>query len=181
MTAAASFGQNRKSLCLLRQSYHGCTLKVPQKNNFVPSFQNDGEIEKEEGEKTIVGNGGGAAAGNNDTTGRSDWILHRKGKYSICCLREVQDTKHFNFRGKLQLDHPVQTPLRLKLNTRHRFRLRLRFRCFHRARLQPPFRRQRRRRRRRSSCTGPSSNAQILMWMEKVCLHSFSHFQRSNM
>ena len=47
---------------------------------------------------------------------RSNWILHRKCKYLICCLREVilkiersikQQIKYFNFRSKTRLDHPV--------------------------------------------------------------------------
>ena len=52
--------------------------------------------------------------------GRSNWILHRKLKYSICSVRDTvchtknrkrslkQHIEYFNFRSKIQLDHPVQ-------------------------------------------------------------------------
>ena len=46
----------------------------------------------------------------------SNWILLRKLKYSICCLRDTknrkrclkQHLKYFNFRSKIQLDHRVK-------------------------------------------------------------------------
>ena len=47
-------------------------------------------------------------------TGRTNWIWHRKLKYSICCLRDViqkigrnLSSSIYNFRSKVQLDHPV--------------------------------------------------------------------------
>ena len=51
-----------------------------------------------------------------ESKGRSNWILHRKWKYSICCLRDTknrkrclkQHLKYFNFRSKIQLDHRVK-------------------------------------------------------------------------
>ena len=53
--------------------------------------------------------------------GMSNWILHRKLKYSICCLRDVilkieslkQHMGYFNFLSKIQLDHPVSPSFRL--------------------------------------------------------------------
>ena len=56
----------------------------------------------------------------------SNWIIHRKWKYSVCCLIEhflfvpifllwylsksMSNTVYFNFRCKIQLYHPVLQP-----------------------------------------------------------------------
>ena len=37
--------------------------------------------------------------------GWSNWFLHRKLKYSVCYLHK--HIQYFNFRSKIQLDHPV--------------------------------------------------------------------------
>ena len=63
------------------------------------------------------------------STGRSSCILYRKWKYYICCLRDdilqicrkrslTRHIKYFNFRSKIQLNHPVIVTGNFSLSTR---------------------------------------------------------------